>query len=197
MRANPFPPLMILRHGETQWNREGRMQGALDSPLTDLGRTQAAQQNAILRAADVGDWAWLCSPQGRAQTTAQIAAQGITKNISTAPDLREIGVGDWAGCLRAECLKDLPKGVKVQDGPDGALELYEYAPNGEGFSALRTRCEQFLDQLTGPSVLITHGITSRMLRAILLGFGTDQLAQLPGGQGVVYELRNAVQNRLE
>nr|WP_239029972.1 histidine phosphatase family protein [Nereida sp. MMG025] len=188
---------MVLRHGQTEWNREGRMQGALDSPLTALGQSQALAQNRILKNVDVGHWDWVSSPQGRARATAAIAAAGITDDVRTDPALVEIGVGAWSGQLRAECLASLPPDVTVQDGPDGALELYEYAPNGEGFEALRARCEAFVSALDRPSVLITHGITSRMIRAVILGLRNDQLAELPGGQGVVYSLIKGVQKRLE
>jgi len=197
MRDSSFPPLMILRHGETEWNREGRLQGVLDSPLTDLGRSQAQQQNRVLRRANVASWRWICSPQGRAAATAKIAAQGITADIVEDAQLMEIGVGDWAGQLRIICETQLPEGVQLKDGPDGALELSEHAPNGEGFARLRNRCTSFLQGLSQPSVLVTHGVTSRMLRVIVLGLGDDQLAELPGGQGVVYALQNGVQKRLE
>ena len=67
-----MPPLFLLRHGQTVWNREGRMQGRLDSPLTPLGQVQAARQGAILRANGVAFPA-RTSPRGRARTTAALA----------------------------------------------------------------------------------------------------------------------------
>ncbi|MEM6277220.1 MAG: histidine phosphatase family protein, partial [Pseudomonadota bacterium] len=66
--------------------------------------------------------------------------------------------------------------------------LYEAAPGGEGLTALEHRCRAFLDDLAGPAVLVTHGITGRMLRALWLGLGQDGLDDLPGGQGVVFHL---------
>ena len=188
-----YPELYILRHGETEWNAEGRMQGTLNSPLTAIGREQAKRQGAILRDIDLTGFDIISSPQGRAFETAAIALARQVNHVHTDPALREIGVGAWTGKLR----KELSKGMDVVEGPDGALELYELAPEGEGFVALEARCTAFLDQLNGPSVLITHGITSRMLRSIATGLDRSGMAGIGGGQGIVFHLENDVQKRLE
>lgn len=188
-----YPELYILRHGETEWNAEGRMQGALNSPLTLLGQQQAARQGEILQAVDLSGFDILTSPQGRAFETAAIALSRQVAQLHTDARLREIGLGDWAGRIRSE----LGEGSDFPEGPDGALELYERAPNGEGFAALEMRCAEFLASLKRPAVLVTHGITSRMIRAIATGTGRSNLANMGGGQGVVFHLKKAVQKRLE
>ncbi|WP_298290771.1 histidine phosphatase family protein [uncultured Litoreibacter sp.] len=192
-----FPELLILRHGETEWNREGRMQGALDSALTDRGREHAAQQAGILSQFDLTEWDQFSSPQGRAWATAQIALPDGAAQARKEPKLVEIGVGAWSGKLRADLHLDLPAGVSLEDGPDGPIGLYQHAPGGEGFMALRARVTSFLADLSGPSVIVTHGITSRMLRAVILNVPDEALGDLPGGQGVVYHLKDGVQKRLE
>ena len=188
-----YPELYILRHGETLWNAEGRMQGVLNSPLTDAGRAQAARQAEILAGVDLSGFDVLSSPQGRAFETAAIALARQVSHLRTDDRLCEIGVGAWAGALRSS----LAQGHDYVDGPDGALELYEHAPQGEGFAALEQRCAGFLASLARPSVLVTHGISSRMLRAIVTGRGQAGLPDMGGGQGVVYHLLNGVQKRLE
>lgn len=188
-----YPELYILRHGETVWNAEGRMQGALNSPLTLAGQAHAARQAKILAGIDLDGFDILCSPQGRAFETAAIALARQVSHLATDERLREIGLGDWAGKLRSE----LREGDDLIDGPDGPLELYARAPKGEGFAALEERCTGFLASLTRPSVLVTHGITSRMLRSIVTGEGPAGLSNIGGGQGVVYHLKNSVQKRLE
>ncbi|WP_298862710.1 histidine phosphatase family protein [uncultured Sulfitobacter sp.] len=188
-----YPELFILRHGETEWNAQGRMQGALNSALTNTGKTQAQRQAEILQQFDLSAFDILSSPQGRAFETAAIALARQVTHLRTDERLREIGVGTWAGKIRSE----LPGAGGFEEGPDGALELYERAPEGEGFAALEQRCAGFLTSLTRPSVLVTHGITSRMLRAIVTGEGAAGLANMGGGQGVVYHLKNSVQKRLE
>ncbi len=188
-----FPELYVLRHGETEWNAQGRMQGGLNSPLTSGGKQQAARQAEILNTIDLSGFDILCSPQGRAFETAAIALARQVTHVHTNADLREIGVGDWAGRIRSELIED--KGYL--EGPDGALELYEHAPGGEGFEALEQRCADFIANLKGPAVLVTHGITSRMIRAIATGKGRAGLVNMGGGQGVVFHLKKGVQKRLE
>lgn len=187
-----FPELYILRHGETAWNAENRMQGGLNSPLTETGKGHAVAQAAILAKLDLTGFDVWCSPQGRAFETAAIALARQVPFIRTDDRLREIEVGAWQGRLRDELKAEGP----VEDTPDGPIALYEHAPGGEGFAALQARCEDFLSSLTTPAVLVTHGITSRMMRSILLGTAGENIGGLPGGQGVVYHLKNGVQNRL-
>ncbi len=188
-----YPEIYVLRHGETEWNAQSRMQGALNSPLTATGVAQAEAQGRIMARQDLEGFDVISSPQGRAFQTAAIALAPLVPTIRTDAALCEIGVGDWAGKRRSE----LSVGFDVVDTPDGALELYELAPNGEGFARLEDRCRAFLDGLTAPAVLITHGITSRMLRTLWLGRGIEAMADLPGGQGIVYHLKDGKHLRLE
>ncbi|MEL6841547.1 MAG: histidine phosphatase family protein, partial [Pseudomonadota bacterium] len=74
---------------------------------------------------------------------------------------------------------------------------YEVAPNGEGFARLEMRCRAFLTDLTSPAVLVTHGITSRMLRALIIGEGALAIPTVHGGQGCVYHLKDGTQKLLE
>lgn len=183
------PELYILRHGETTWNAENRMQGELNSPLTQKGLQDAARQREILTTLDLQGFSFLCSPQGRAFQTAGIALAGISDHIRTDDRLREIGVGDWSGRLR----KELPQ----PKGQDPAMGQYAIAPNGEGFARLKLRCRAFLDDLTGPTVLVTHGITSSMIRGLVVGEKAHAVPNSHGGQGCVYHLKDGDQFLLE
>ena len=185
-----LPELLILRHGETEWNRAGRMQGALDSPLTDRGRAQAAAQRAILHRHGVlggqGGHAIITSPQGRALATARIIAQGTTAGRPrTDARLREIGMGRWTGRARADLAAIHPEFFAAQAPP---LGYYDHAPGGEGLGPLAARLRGFLSGLRGPAVIVTHGITSRVLRCLALGLPIADFGRLDGGQGVVYRI---------
>ncbi|MFT4743112.1 MAG: broad specificity phosphatase PhoE [Yoonia sp.] len=184
-----FPELYILRHGETVWNSENRMQGELNSPLTAKGEAQAASQGRILRALDLGGFSMISSPQGRAVQTAGIALGAIAQDVTTDRRLREIGVGDWSGL----CRDSLPLG----DGPDAFIAQYEAAPNGEGIAAVAVRVAAFLADLKGPAVVVTHGITSRVLREIITGEVAVAASSNLGGQGCVYHLKDGVQKLLD
>jgi broad specificity phosphatase PhoE len=183
------PELYILRHGETYWNAENRMQGELNSPLTAKGLRDAARQGEILSELDLTGFSFFTSPQGRAFQTAGLALGAIADHIRTDDRLREIGVGDWSGVLR--------DGLPVPKGKDPFMAQYEIAPNGEGFARLKVRCRAFLADLTGPAVLVTHGITSSMIRGIVVGEKAHAVRTTHGGQGCVYHLKDGVQNLLE
>ncbi|ROU03935.1 histidine phosphatase family protein [Histidinibacterium lentulum] len=181
-----FPELLILRHGETAWNAEGRWQGALDSPLTPLGLDQARAMAALLSGLGIGPATHdlRTSPQGRALTTAEAVAAATGLSPVPDPRLREIGVGRWAGLTRAEA-----DALSPPPAPDEHfLDRYARAPEGEGFAALWERCAAVLADLRRPTVIVTHGITSRVLRTIATGRTPDRLADLPGGQGVIFRI---------
>ena len=183
--VNLCPDLFILRHGETVWNREGRMQGALDSDLTDLGQAQAQAMGGLLAGYDLSGHRLYCSPLGRARATAAIA---FRQAPTLDPRLCEIEVGAWTGLTRPEILARWPGISKDEDW----LDFYARAPGGEGFAALWDRVAGFLADLTGPAVIITHGVTSRFLRTAALGLSLAELDRVPGGQGVVFRLRDGL-----
>ena len=95
----PYPELYILRHGETLWNQQGRLQGQKDSPLTDKGRQQALAQGEVLRSVKSLPHIVFVSPLGRTLTTANLAAPFIKTHVKD-PRLLEINFGAWEGATR-------------------------------------------------------------------------------------------------
>ena len=179
------PEVLVLRHGQTEWNAAGRLQGHLDSPLTEIGVRQAQRQNETLLDYDLDGFRFITSPQGRARKTAQLALAGIVAEIETSEELKEINMGQWSGITRAEIAAE--RKIRLQDL--GELQIYDWTPGGETTAQLFARCARFLVQLTGPAVLVTHGMTSLCLRLCALGWGLDRLADLPREQGVVYRVK--------
>ena len=179
------PEVLVLRHGQTEWNAAGRLQGHLDSPLTEIGVRQAQRQNETLLDYDLDGFRFITSPQGRARKTAQLALAGIVAEIETSEELKEINMGQWSGITRAEIAAE--RKMRLQDL--GELQIYDWTPGGETTAQLFARCARFLVQLTGPAVLVTHGMTSLCLRLCALGWGLDRLADLPRAQGVVYRVK--------
>lgn len=170
-----------MRHGETEWNAAGRLQGGLDAPLTRLGRQQARRQAQLLRGVPP-HVARYCAPAGRAVATAQIAfgGQGFTRDDR----LREIGIGGFAG--RKLC--DLARENPMVFAGEGTLDWYDRIPDGEGFAVLEARARAFLADLRGPAIIVTHGITLRMLRLVAMGRSLDQIARHPVFQGAVHHV---------
>lgn len=186
------PDLLILRHGETEWNLAGRMQGEADSPLTELGQAQAAAQGRLLDRFGISGWRIACSPQGRCTETARIALRGNMSHMILDDRLAEITLGAWSGALRTDIMRAAPHLFE----PDDSLIWYDRAPGGEGLDALHARTGAFLAACTGPTVIFTHGITSRMLRCHALGLELAAFSELPGGQGVIYHLAGGQQRCL-
>ena len=149
--------LILARHGETDWNRNGIWQGHGDPPLNDLGRRQAAE--LADRLADVEIDVLYSSDLRRAYETAEIigGAKGLT--ITADPDLREVDVGSWSGLTTDEIQERFPEAV------------YH---DGEAREAFHARAVSVLDRIArahdGQRVLVvTHGGVVRALQRQLFG----------------------------
>ncbi|MEL7255139.1 MAG: histidine phosphatase family protein [Pseudomonadota bacterium] len=182
-----IPKIWFLRHGQTQWNKEQRLQGRLDSPLTELGLEQAAQQARIMAPilAERPDLVCRVSPQGRAAHTARIALGD--RSFETDDRLAEVATGEWEGRLRG----DLPTGGRND------LFLYTAAPGGEGFDALEARVQAVLDDLTGDTVIVSHGLLGKVLRGLVRGLSREEMGELSNKQGCVYVLDGGRETVLE
>lgn len=181
-RAMPtYPKIWFLRHGQTEWNAVGRIQGRLNSDLTEQGRADARKQAGLiapfLDEVEQGAGGIYASPQGRAQDTARIALGG--RDYVVDARLAEINTGDWEGQLRADVA---PGGTDI--------DAYAAAPGGEGMAALQARVEEFLSALTGPSIIVSHGILGKVLRAQACGLNATEMKALSNLQGCVYVLEN-------
>ncbi len=179
-----FPKIWFLRHGETEWNAAGRVQGQLESDLTERGRAQAQEQAQVM-APILAAHRPPCfvSPLRRAQDTATIALKDQT--FVTDLRLAEVQAGQFQGLTRAEIVQRFP------DVPALAmtnLDLFCSAPEGEGYAALHGRVLSVLTALEAPTVLVAHGLWGQVLRGIICGLDYAEMADLPNEQGCVYEL---------
>jgi len=182
-----LPELFVLRHGETEWNRARRMQGGLDSPLTAKGEDQARRMGRLLATHGVSATThdMVSSPQGRAMATAVLAGRATGHSPVPEPRLTEITMGKWSGLTRDEIDATWPPPQH-----ETFIEFYARAPGAESFDSLWDRTSAFLADLTRPTVVVTHGFTSRFLRTCAMGLTLADLDALPGGQGVVFHLRD-------
>jgi broad specificity phosphatase PhoE len=103
--------LLLVRHGETDWNAARRWQGHADRPLTDRGREQARQLATELE--DVA--AVYASDLARARETAEIVAAQLDLPVTTRPDLREVDVGPFEGLTRQEVEEQFPDAARLAD----------------------------------------------------------------------------------
>jgi broad specificity phosphatase PhoE len=103
--------ILLARHGETDWNREGRWQGWADPPLNETGREQARTLAEDLRATQFD--AAYSSDLRRATETAEIVAAPHHVPVVLDRDLREIDVGSWSGLTRAQIMQRFPDGRRT------------------------------------------------------------------------------------
>ena len=186
-----FPKIWLLRHGQTEWNAEGRLQGQLDSPLTEKGKAHAQSQAALLPPILARSPEVLVSPLGRAQQTAEIALAGHP--YRTDDRLAEIETGDWQGLTRTDIAARWPE--LFREHPQD-LFLYGAAPGGEGLSAFVTRTKSVLGELTRPTVIIAHGLLGQAMRGIVQGLDTTGMASLSNEQGCIYVLEDGREDLL-
>jgi probable phosphoglycerate mutase len=172
--------LLLLRHGETEWNLTGRWQGqAADTPLTELGREQARDVARRLRAYPIS--AIYSSDLLRAFETAQIVGQTIAIDPVADPALRESDIGAWTGLTWDEITVRFPDEVAAmyagQEVRRGDGESY-----GELQTRLATAVEGIAARHPGQTVLlVSHGAALRSLVAHVLDASLAQMHRIAIG----------------
>lgn len=190
------PMIYLVRHGETEFNRERRLQGHVDSPLTELGRRQAeavGAQLASLIGAEPG-WRILASPLGRTRRTAEIIAARIgVAEIEIEPRLIELSWGEWDGRLRAELAAACPA--------FGRSNWAFHAPTGESYAAMCRRLSDWLAELPPERqrriIAVSHGVTGRVLRGVYAGLPMETLMTHDAPQDAAFQLAGGAIRRIE
>ena len=183
-----------IRHGETDWNAAGRLQGHRDIPLNDKGRQQARHCGAVLRDLFAKEGRapasldYVSSPLLRATETMEWVRDGLglpRDDFRREPQLIELSFGDWEGATIALLHQNDPVRIAQREH-----DKYHFVPpNGESYQMVEARMKRWYDALTGDVVVTSHGGTCRGLMASL---GVAQRAAAPLidiAQGVVYVFR--------
>ncbi len=162
--------LLWIRHGETDWNKEFRLQGISDIPLNQLGRRQAE------RVAEAVDWRpdrIFVSPLGRVRDFALPLARRYGLELTELADLREMSFGRWEGSAYFEMD---PKERQALEEWGRAPHLTT-PPGGEPLAVVAQRVKRALDFMeaelgeAGSAAVFTHGGVIRVLVALVLGAG--------------------------
>jgi broad specificity phosphatase PhoE len=157
--------LLLARHGETDWNREGRWQGGSDTRLNELGREQARELAGQLDSVD----AIYSSDLARARETAEIIAAELGVDVKLDPRLRERSFGDWEG-LNAEQIEErFAEGHRLWKAGEGPG-----AENAEPFEQFAKRIHDFLDDVLQRHpdevvLVVSHGGSIRVIHALAAG----------------------------
>ncbi|HZQ13770.1 MAG TPA: histidine phosphatase family protein [Pseudolabrys sp.] len=187
----PSPLIYYIRHGETDWNVEGRLQGHQDIPLNARGREQAAHCGAVLRdlfvqkGIDPKTLDYVSSPLGRARQTMELARTALglpADGYAIEPRLTEISFGQWEGFTIAQLRNRDPQRIAQREHD----KWHFIAPGGESYKAVSQRMRAWYDGLDRNTVVTAHGGTARGLMASL-GIAKPAAAPLIDiAQGVVY-----------
>ncbi|MBS0517221.1 MAG: histidine phosphatase family protein [Proteobacteria bacterium] len=194
-------PLYLLRHGETAWNTERRMQGLRNSDLTDRGRAQARAMGRALRAelaGEPGPTVFLRSPLGRARETSLIVGRelGIEPDVwQDDPRLAELSYGAWEGRSWKEIEVERPNALA-----DWRADPHGFCPpGGESHADLRRRSEAALVDIIGSAtrtVVVGHGVSGAVLRGVNLGLDARAMFVLEKPQDAFFRLTHGAEQRI-
>lgn len=196
-----WPELYFIRHGQTDWNAEGRYQGSRDIPLNAIGRAQADLNGRLLRQLFERDgrrpdeFTWHVSPLGRTTETMNRVRAAFDVELPVAvPDRRlvEVSFGVYEGRLHAE----LSAGEMAIAGERDASFWDFRPPQGESYEDVAQRVLSFAAELRGPAVVVAHGGILRILRRLIEDFPAertvnwfppqDSVVHFIDGRSVVY-----------
>jgi broad specificity phosphatase PhoE len=164
------PPLIFVRHGETDWNAAGRLQGHIDIALNAKGREQALRNGRTIleKFPDVVGYDFVASPLSRARESMEIIRETLglePKAFRLEDRLKEISHGDWEGSTGEELQERSPELVA-----DRLSNRWEFVPpNGESYKRLLDRVVPWLVTVERPTLVVSHGGVGRVLRCHILG----------------------------
>src|SRR5215831_20712764 len=157
--AKPPPTLYYVRHGETDWNVAGRLQGRRDVPLNALGRTQARHCGDILHGLferegrKAADFDYVSSPLGRARETMELVRPPLglpADGYQIEPRLAEIAFGDWEGFTIAQLHTRDPQRIAAREHD----KWHFIPPGGESYKMVSERMRGWYDGLARDTVAV-------------------------------------------
>jgi broad specificity phosphatase PhoE len=167
--------LVVVRHGVTDWNREGRFQGHLDPPLSEIGRREADLVAARIASDDLlRPQRVVSSSLARAVQTAAVIGEASGVAVETDDRLMEIGQGEWEGRTHAELEVSDARRYRAWREAAGVRQ----PPGGESLQSATARVSAVVDELatldSGTICLVSHGGTMRVLARLLFDLADDR-----------------------
>jgi len=192
--------LFLVRHGETMWNRERRLQGHQDAPLTRTGVDQAIRVGRTLRGHldGNGGYSFIVSPLGRCRQTAALICEELGHDYRECrfdDAIKEICWGVWDGLTRDEIEVRYPGEWDRRNGL-----RWEFAPpEGESYAMLTDRIGRWFESLPdeGTVVAVTHGGVGRALRGVYGGLPAEETLSLEQPQDAFFMLSDGQIARIE
>ena len=166
--------ILLVRHGQSEWNASGRWQGQADPPLSELGEEQAV---AAAKAVGIVD-AIYASDLVRAHHTAELVAAQLGSDVVVEPRLRERTAGEWEGRTRAEIDEGWPGYLETGRRPAG------YEPDDSVLERVLAVLDDIASAHDGEVLVITHGGVVRVVERHL---GSDAVGLIPNLGGLWLE----------
>jgi probable phosphoglycerate mutase len=189
--------IYLVRHGQTVWNQERRIQGHGDSPLTELGVRQAqavAGLLADLLRGEAGAWRIVSSPLGRAAATAEVIGERLSLPVELDERLKEMSWGPHDGRLRRELEREHPDTF-------GRTNWAFDVPDGETYDEVAARVGSWLSDLPPEPdrrvIAVSHGITGRVMRGLYADMARDEAATQDVPQDAVFLLQHGRVGRID
>ena len=185
-----LPPVYFLRHGQTDWNHERRIQGQSDIPLNEAGANQARRMALKLReiVPSLEGFHITASPLGRARQTmdAVLAAYQISpQHVVYEARLKELNFGVTEGKQWADVHA---MGIAPEARPD---EYHDWRPDGgESHADGRERVLDWLASLDRPTIAVAHGVISRIVRGIVFDLPKREIVQLKVPQDRFFRIQD-------
>ncbi|ELA9391366.1 histidine phosphatase family protein [Vibrio parahaemolyticus] len=168
--------IFVLRHGETEFNADKKLQGHCNSSLTSKGSDQARRVGTTLKQyVENRPLRVYSSTLGRALQTSQIVCEELNysyENLNKEPRLKEFSLGEWEQRTIPSLEQEVPNLLAQND-------WYLQAPNCETYESVRERLSSWLSDVTHDEdiVVVSHGLTGIVLRGLLLGMDYTQVWQ--------------------
>ena len=168
--------IFVLRHGETAFNADKKLQGHCDSSLTSKGSDQARRVGTTLKQyVENRPFRVYSSTLGRALQTSKIVCEELNysyENLNKDPRLKEFSLGEWEQRTIPSLEQEIPNLLAQND-------WYLQAPNCETYESVRERLSSWLSDVAHDEdiVVVSHGLTGIVLRGLLLGMDYTQVWQ--------------------
>jgi len=188
--------LYVIRHGQTDYNREERLQGSRDIPLNDTGRGQAAANGRTLATfpaleLPLAEFDWVASPLGRTRETMELARKAAGLNpegYRINPLLVELSFGDWEGQTLLEVEAHSPELIAQRE--KGKWDFRPPGDRSESYALLAERIDQFLSTVRVPTICVAHGGVIRTLFNRIGKMSGDDAAIIDIPQDRVLKIEN-------
>lgn len=193
--------LILVRHGESEWNRAGRIQGQVNSPLTDLGINQAKATRDYLSGILLNQQLEIyTSPLDRALQTAEIIAQGIdypSRKIIIEERLNDFNLGEISGTFGWDKVAEIfpeQAQLRLQD------PMRFHPSGGESGAEFEARLRSLLEDLMDDGTLklmVSHGIVNKFIRGILKNLSGKEMVELGESQNTIYRLEEGEETEIK